>query len=96
MVRDMIDTIKPFKNKQTTKSMSVDDQKDTINMAIQQQIVKNYINREAGLSSNLDKIYGLIWSQLSHGIKSMFETKNILKRSQTFLTVYGYLKKLRK
>ena len=71
----MRDTIKTFEKKQKLKLMSADDQKDTINSEIQQQIVNNYFNREAILRSNLNNIYGLVWNQFYHGIKSIFCNK---------------------
>ena len=70
VVRDRENLIESFENMQNPKSISVDDLKDTINMAIQKNQVKNYVNREAGLTRNLYKIYGFVWGQCSHGIKS--------------------------
>ena len=53
------------------KSLVVDDIKYSINVVIHQQLVKNYVNRESGLRSNLNNIYGLLWGQCSHGINSI-------------------------
>ena len=79
MVKYMIDPIKYFESKQNTKSMGVDDIKYPINATIHKQQVNNYVNREAGLRITLDKIYGFVWGQCSHGIKSIISNKRDFK-----------------
>ena len=60
VVRDMKYPIKYFENNQNLNSMSVDDRKDPINVAIQQQFVNNYVNRDSGLRRNHENIYGIV------------------------------------
>ena len=68
--------------------MIVDYLKDPINAAIQQHRVNNCVNKDSGSIKNLDKMYGLVWGQCSHGIKSIIHNKKYFKEK---LDVFDFL-----
>ena len=82
-------TIKYFERNHKPKSNSVYYLKGPINSEIQQQWVNNYVGKEAGLRINLDKIYGIVWGQFPHGIKTIICNNKYMKRSRVCLTVSG-------
>ena len=71
--------IKYFENKQNPKSIIIDYLNYAINVETYRQRVKNYVNIEAGLRSNFDKMYSLVWGQFSHGINTIIRNNEDLK-----------------
>ena len=63
VVRDMKCPIKYSENNHKPNLMSIHDLKDSINTEIQKHQLKNYVNREAVLRSNLENIYDHVWGQ---------------------------------
>ena len=53
--------------------------RQSVNEAIQQQGVKNCVNREAGIRDTLDKMYGILWGQCYYGINSIIRINKYFK-----------------
>ena len=75
--------------------MISEDLKDPINAATQQHRVNIYVNREAVLRSNLDRIYILIWGQCYHGINSIFHKNDYFEYKSDIFDCLWILKQVK-
>ena len=76
-----MDDIKdPFDNKKEPKYLNETEAESEVKKAILAATVRWYIETEARLVSNMNRIYGIIWRQCTSGIHS------VLKGNEYFLS----------
>ena len=73
LVRDEVDPMVNFETNNLPKDLSDEDKKSEVKVAVQQQRIKLYVNREMELGNNVRKIYGLVKGQCSHSLKTMLK-----------------------
>ena len=73
LVRDEVDPMVNFETNNLPKDLSDEDKKSEVKVAVQQQRIKLYVNREMELDNNVQKIYGLVKGQCSHLLKTILK-----------------------
>ena len=78
VVRDMTNPSDDFANKHMPKDLTEKRKKSDVQVQVQQQRIKMYASREAEVTHNMTKIYGLVKGQCSHSLKT------VLKQEEEF------------
>ena len=69
LIQDVVDPKATSNAKNEPKYLTSYEAKYKVNKAILAEIVRHYIEREARLGFNMNKIYGIIWVQFTLGIQ---------------------------
>ena len=76
LLRENKDPVEVFKEKHIPTELSEADRGSGILVAIQQQRIKKFVDREMQLESNMCKVYGLIKGQCSHSLRAVLKQEN--------------------
>ena len=73
VVRDMVVPNDDFAKKHMPKDLTDKQKRSDAQIQIQQQRIKLYANREAEVTNNMNKIYGIVKTQCSYSLKIVLE-----------------------
>ena len=73
LIQDLKDPKTFFGANNEPKDITIDEKSSEVNEAILAARLRQYIKREARLSSNMNIIYGIIWVQWNPGLKSVLK-----------------------
>jgi hypothetical protein len=95
VLKKMVNPMAIFKQNNTPKGLSDEDEKSTVQQAMQTHRIKLYIAREMQLVDNMDKLYGVVTGQCSHALISILENDVEFGDKDEQCDVLWLLKKLK-
>jgi hypothetical protein len=95
VLKKMVDPMDILKQNNTPKGLSEEDEKSSVQQAMQSHRIKLYIAREMQLSDNMDKLYGVVTGQCSHALISILENDVDFSEKDEQCDVLWLLKKLK-
>ena len=93
VVSDKEDPRVSFETINLPEELTDAEQQSDVKVAIQQQQIKNYVDREMEMENNMSKIYGLIKGQCSHSVRAVFKQETYFKKKDTVQDILWLLKK---
>ena len=74
-----------FYNDNNPKELTDEDKRYDVNVQIHKQRIKLYVTIELIMKRNLNNVYGLVWVEFTHSLKSMIKHEKYYKdKSNTF------------
>ena len=95
VLRDEEDPRVSFETNNLPDDLTDVEKQSDVKVVIQQQRIKNYVDREMEMENNMFKIYGLMKGQCSHSLRAVLKKETKFKEKDTAQDVLWLLKKLR-